>query len=200
MSRAACLTTESSRTALYYCARRAEKRREERKRRRVNFAQIDESILSRVAMYNGCCVTVAVRCTDDFIRGNENTYTCLRAEDGRTVSSISSRTRPDIPSETSSLEYPPPSRGGRRPRKRRLSIVTKRKRVVVTGRGVAGCILINRGDIVPTNCHSRVSSSAAALRFIVESWNASLKANSRTHFHAPIPRSRGMRISQFETS
>lgn len=87
----------------------AERKKGEReKRRRVNFAQIDESILSRVAMYNGRCVTVAVRCTDDFIRGNENTYTCLRAEDGRTVSSISSRTRPDIPSETSSLEYPPP--------------------------------------------------------------------------------------------
>lgn len=89
----------------------AERKKGEReKRRRVNFAQIDESILSRVAMYNGCCVTVAVRCTDDFIRGNENTYTCLRAEDGRTVSSISSRTRPDIPSETSSLEYPPLAR------------------------------------------------------------------------------------------
>lgn len=90
----------------------------------------------------------------------------------------------DIRSESSRYLLPLPLLA----RKRRLSIVTKRKRVVVTGRGVAGCILINRGDIVPTNCHSRVSS---APRFIVQSWNASLKANSRTHF---LDRGDGTRI------
>lgn len=144
----------------------AERKKGEReKRRRVNFAQIDESILSRVAMYNGRCVTVAVRCTDDFIRGNENTYTCyVRRMEGPCRPFL--RARDPIFQVRRVLSSIPPSRGGRRPRKRRLSIVTKRKRVVVTGRGVAGCILINRGDIVPTNCHSRVSSSAAD-----SSWN-----------------------------